>query len=117
VARLLTLLMMLVMVVANGTALEASVCRHGTSAAHAAALASHDRTVAAAALGEETAGSVADHKAALADDGSQLLAGYVLPAEPSVLPAAAAERFHPREADAAMPPGAAPPPLLQPPAH
>lgn len=114
--RLLTLLMMLVVVSASSSALEAAVCRHGSVAAHIAALHSHDRGIAAAASNEETAASTADKQAGLADAGSQLLAGYVLPSGPPLVAARAVAAMHPMAPDSQIPAGASPPPLLQPPA-
>ena len=84
VTRLLTLLMMLVLAVANGPAVAAAICEHHDARAHAAAKASGDTGVAADALDEESAARAASFDGALGEAAGTLLAGYLLPAAPVV---------------------------------
>ena len=65
--RLLSLLLVFTLVVANGPALAGAICRHGYLAEHVAARISNDSRVAGVALSEEAADSVASKKGALAN--------------------------------------------------
>ena len=78
-ARLMTLLMMITLVVANGSAAAGAVCRHQDARAHAIARASQDAKVSAAALTEETAADVGSKKGAVGGTAALSLPAYILP--------------------------------------
>jgi hypothetical protein len=78
--RLVTLLMIIALVVANGSAVAGAVCRHRDAREHAIARQSQDAKVAAVALSEEAAAAVASKKGALGSNASLSLPAYVLPA-------------------------------------
>ena len=84
--RLVTLLLMLVLAIANGPAVASAICQHQDARAHAAAVQSTDAGVAADALSEETAAKATSVDGALGDAAGTLLAGYMLPPEPVLLP-------------------------------
>jgi hypothetical protein len=77
--RLVTFLMMITLVVANGSAAAGAVCRHRDARAHAIARQSQDAKVAAVALTEDAAADVASKKGALGSDASLSLPAYMLP--------------------------------------
>ena len=113
--RFLTLLLVLVLVATNGTAVATVLCKHQDAQAHASALESPDASEAAEAAGEETAAKTAGKKAPGADASASLLAAYMLPPASvsiSVGDAGPADRF---VVDGAVPTGRAVPPLLRPP--
>lgn len=68
--RLLSLLLVFTLVVANGPAFAGAICRHGNLAEHVAARISNDSRVSGVALSEEAADSVASKKGALASAGA-----------------------------------------------
>jgi hypothetical protein len=114
-ARFVALLMMLVLVIANGPAVAAAICQHHDARAHAAAAASADAAISAEALGEETAAITAASDGALGDAAGTLLAGWLLPPQPSSLPL---RRMEPLARIASQPvvlAGRSVPPLLEPP--
>jgi hypothetical protein len=78
-ARLVTLLMMIALVVANGSAAAGAMCRHRDARAHAIALQSQDAKIAAVALTEEAAAAVASKKGALGSNAALSLPAYILP--------------------------------------
>jgi hypothetical protein len=78
-ARLVTLLMIITLVVANGSAAAGAMCRHVDARAHALARQSQDAKVAAVALTEEAAAAVASKKGALGSNASLSLPAFVLP--------------------------------------
>ena len=78
-ARLLTLLMMITLVVANGSAAAGALCLHRDARAHAIARQSQDAKIAAAALTEEAAAAVASKNGALGSNAALSLPAYVLP--------------------------------------
>lgn len=82
VSRLVNLLLMLLLVVANGPAVATAICQHQDARAHAAAVQSADAGVSAEAVGEETAAKAALFDGALGEAAGTLLAGYMLPSEP-----------------------------------
>ena len=86
VTRLLTLLMMFVLVVANGPAVAAAICEHHDARAHQAAAVSSDSGIAADALDEESAAKAASLEGAFGDAAGTLLAGCLLPDELCVPP-------------------------------
>lgn len=79
--------MMFAFVASQGASYAAAVCRHQSPHAHALALQSHDKRVAAQALTEEEAGSVASKKGSPSDGGSPS------PASDMLVPAALAAPF------------------------
>jgi hypothetical protein len=78
-ARLLTLLMMITLVVANGSAAAGAICKHRDARAHAIARQSSDAKVAAAALTEEADAAAVSKKGALGSNVSVSLPAYILP--------------------------------------
>jgi hypothetical protein len=77
--RLMTLLMMITLVVANGSAAAGAICRHRDARAHAIARQDQNAKVAAAALMEEAAAAVVSKKGALESNASVSLPAYILP--------------------------------------
>ena len=102
-ARLLTLLMMIMLVAANGSAVAGAMCRHRDAREHAIARHSQDAKVAAAALNEEAAAAAASKKGALGGNVSLSLPAYIVPAA-ALTPA-------PREAEPVRSRGLDSPPL------
>ena len=78
-ARLLTLLMMIMLVAANGSAVAGAICHHRDAREHAIARQSQDAKVSAAALTEEAAAAVASKKGAMGSNASLALPAYILP--------------------------------------
>ena len=113
--RLASLLLMFALVITNGPAIASAMCRHTDAAAHANALQSHDRGIAAAAAKEDRAAASADRKGTLADAASVQLAGFVRPAEPVLHVPFQPKPLSLRAADDDGPPGRALRPLLEPP--
>ena len=68
--RLLSLLLVFTLVIANGPAVAGAFCRHESLAEHVAARASNDSRVSGVAFSEEAADSVASKKGALASAGA-----------------------------------------------
>lgn len=81
--RLISLFIMLALAVTNSSAVAAAMCQHVDAKAHAYALQSPDRDVAAVAL-EEEAAAAASKKGTLADAAAVQLAGFLLPSGPSI---------------------------------
>jgi hypothetical protein len=115
-SRLLTLMMIVILVIAHGSSVSAAICRHANGAEHAAALASHDASIAAVAFGEEAAAKVASKKGAPADSGSVSWPSDMLPAPGLAVPFRAIESVAGDPADAPVLVGASLRPLLEPPA-
>ena len=84
--RLLTLLLVFTLVIANGSAFAGAVCRHQSLAEHVAARMSNDVQISGAALNEEAAASVASKKAALADAGAITWVGHLARAPQLTIP-------------------------------
>ena len=84
--RLITLLIMFAFVFANGPAVAMAKCQHGDARAHAAALQSPEVEVSVVAQSEETAAKAVSKKASLTDAAATLLAGYILPTDPTSFP-------------------------------
>lgn len=78
-ARLVTLLMIITLVVANGSAAAGAICRHRDARAHAIARQSQVAEVAAVALTEDAAAAVISKKGALGSNVSLSLPAYILP--------------------------------------
>lgn len=112
---LFSLLILAALVLAQGTSLASSICRHGSLQAHMAARQSHDARAVAVAFAEEAAADTASKKgsASNADTGPLLT---VLP--PPSAPAAilfAGERLLPQATDRPALAGISPRPPLPPP--
>ena len=84
VAKLVSLLMALALVMTNSVAIAAAKCRHLDNEAHISARQSADGGIAAEAIAEETAAIAASNKGALADAASVQLAGAVMPSVPTL---------------------------------
>src|SRR5258705_9615148 len=78
-ARLVTLLMIITLVVANGSAAAGAMCRHRDARAHAIARHSQDAKVAAVALTEEADAGVVSKKGALGSSASLSLPAFLFP--------------------------------------
>jgi hypothetical protein len=114
-ARLLTFFMILALVMTQGSAMAAALCRHQSIHEHIAARESHDRKIAAVSLAEESAAAVASKKASQSADTSVHWPAEMLPAGIATEPFRAVERIRVRPADQAALPSATLPPLLKPP--
>ena len=113
--RLLNVLLMLVIVIANGPAVAAAICQHQDARAHAAAVLSADAEVSAEALNEEAAARSISVDGALGDAAGTLLAGYMLPPEPALsLPGSVGSTIGSMPDDRGSV-GRSVPPLLEPP--
>jgi len=113
--RLLTLLMVFTLVIANGSAVAGAFCRHGSFADHDAARTSSDVRVSGAALNEETADSVASKRGALASAAAIAWVADLSPGPRLTLPFEVAHSVDPETAPARPLVGRSPTPLLQPP--
>ena len=114
-ARLLTLLMMIALVVGNGSAAAGALCRHQDARAHAIARQSHDAKIAATALTEEAAAAAVSKKGALGSGPSLSLPAYILPAAAPIPAPRASEPAQGLQADSMQPAGRSIRPLLEPP--
>ena len=114
-SRLLTLMMVLVLVLAHGSAVAAAICRHQDGVEHVAALQSSDAGISAAAHSEETAGKAASSKGAPVDSGSVSLASDMLPTPALPVPFRAEGPVDRNLANVAVLFGASVRPLLEPP--
>ena len=114
-ARLLTLLMMITLVISHGSAGAAAICHHQSQHQHAVALSSHDAGVAAAAIVEDAAADFVSGKA------SHSVAGHVHVAADMVPAPRLSASYHSAESPRLRPLPQAPlasltmRPLLQPP--
>ena len=91
-ARLLTLLMIIVLVAANGSAVAGAMCHHRDAREHEIARQSRDTKASAAALTEEAAAAVASKNGTMGSNAALALPAYILP-DATVPPA-------PRDAEA-----------------
>jgi hypothetical protein len=114
-SRFLALLMIAILVIAHGSSVAASVCRHQNIVEHAAALRSSDAKVSAVAFGEEAAGKVASKKAP-ADGGSISWPSGMVPSPDLPMPFRVSEPLEQAPPDAAALRSASIRPLLEPPA-
>lgn len=112
--RFLVLLLMLALTLGNGAAVAAAICQHHDARAHAAALQSPDKAVAAAAMSEDGAANSAEREGMLADGGGASLLGFLVPAQPA-LSLRAVERSSPPRVPTPGLAGLSSPPLLKPP--
>jgi hypothetical protein len=115
-ARLLTLLLMITLVVANGSAAAEAMCRHRDARAHAMARQSQDAKVAAVALTEEAAAAAASKKGALGSNVSLSLPSCILPCAALAFAPRAAEPMRRPQLESAPLTSRSIRPLLEPPA-
>jgi len=115
-ARLLALLMIVAMVLGQGSAMANAVCRHQNLREHVLARQSRDAAVAAVSQREDAAADAASKKASRSADSSSQWPAQLLP--PTIEPASAPapERPRLRPARHAALPSASVQPLLEPPA-
>jgi hypothetical protein len=113
-ARLLTFLMILALVMTQGTAMAAALCRHQNAQEHVLARQSKDAETAAVSIREDAASAAAAKKASQSADAGSWPA-ELLPAELQAVPAPALERLRLRPAEQAALPSATVLPLLKPP--
>jgi hypothetical protein len=113
--RLVTFLMMIALVVANGSAAAGAVCRHRDARAHAVARQSQDAKVAAVALTEEAAADVASKKGALGSNASVSLPSCILPCAALAPAPHAAEPMRRLQLESTPLPSRSIRPLLEPP--
>lgn len=114
--RVLSVLLMAILVVANGTAVAGAICRHESMATHSAARQSDDLRVADSALSEEAAGSVASQKGALAYAGAIAWVADLVPGPRFTVPFDPARALDPEPAPVRRLAGRSLAPLLKPPA-
>jgi hypothetical protein len=114
--RVLSLMLIAVLVVANGTAVAGAICRHESMAMHSAARQSADLRVADLALGEETAGSVASQKGAPAYAGAIAWVADLVPGPHWTAPFDPARALEPEPAPVRPLAGRSLAPPLKPPA-
>lgn len=114
-ARLLSLLMILALVLTNGASVAAAVCQHADAQAHASALLSVDAETAADAQAEDRAARNALQKGTLVDAAAVQLAGFMLPPEVAVPAPVRTEPIKRHAADERVLANRAVSPLLEPP--
>ena len=114
-ARLVTLLMIITLVVANGSAAAAAICRHRDAREHVIARQSQDAKVAAAALTEEAAAAAFSKKGALGSNASLSLPAYILPCAALTPVPRAVEPMRRLQVESAPLPSRSIRPLLEPP--
>jgi hypothetical protein len=113
--RLMTLLIVLAFVVSQGSSFAAAICVHQSPHAHAVALQSHDRKIAAQALTEDAAGQAASKKGSLSNGGAASPASDMLVPAALVAPFRIADAMRRRLTDAPGLAGTSVRPLLPPP--
>ena len=99
VRPLFTLLMLVALVLTQGTSLAASICRHASAEAHHAALHSADSRKAAAAFAEDTADAAASKKGSPSNSSSAPALAALLPPSPAAAALFPRERMVPRATD------------------
>lgn len=114
-ARLLSLLMIFALVVTQGSAMAAAVCRHENAQEHALARTSPDRAVAAVSLREDAAAAAASKKASHSDNGAGHWPPQLLPPKAEQPPLRTVERARLRPTPQRALSSTAFPPLLEPP--
>jgi len=115
-ARLVTLLMIITLVVANGSAAAGAVCRHQDARAHAVARQSQDAKIAGVALTEDAAAALASKKGALGSTATVSLPAYILPCAALTPSPRAAEPIPGRPVESTPLSSRSIRPLLEPPA-
>lgn len=113
--RLLTLLMMMVLVAANGSAVAGAMCHHRDAREHSIARQSRDAKVSAAALTEEAAAAVASKNGMMGSNAALALPAYILPDATIPLAPGDAEPLQRRQVDPKPLSSRTIPPLLEPP--
>jgi hypothetical protein len=116
VARFLSLLVILTLVIGQGSSVAAAMCRHQDAHAHALARQSRDPRVAAIPLAEEAAAAAVSKKAPQSADGSVHWPADLLPAALPILLLRVLEPIRLRPARAPPLASASILPLLEPPA-
>jgi hypothetical protein len=91
--------MLVALVLAQGTSLATSICRHTSVQAHEAARASADSRKAAVAFAEETAGAAAAKKGSTSNASAGPVLAALLPPSPPAATLFPAERMLPRATD------------------
>jgi hypothetical protein len=91
--------MLAALVLAQGTSLASSICRHSSVQAHEAARQSLDSRKAAVAFAEETADAAASKKGSTSNAGSGLVLAALLPPSPAAATLFPRERMLPRTTD------------------
>jgi hypothetical protein len=91
--------MLVALVLAQGTSLASSICRHTSVQAHEAARQSADSGKAAAAFAEETADAAASKKGSSSNASSAPALAALLPPSPSAATLFPRERMLPRATD------------------
>lgn len=107
--------MIVTLIAGNASSTVAAICRHQSVRAHAMALQSHDKKIAAVALTEETAASVSAKKGAVSHGGSVPILAHLLPPAALSLPLQLAEPARRQFPDGPVLNGTLVRPLLQPP--
>lgn len=113
--RLLTLLLVFTLVIANGPAVASAICSHGSLAEHNAARDSGDSRISAVAVGEEAADSVASKKGTSASAGAIAWVADLSPVPQLKIPFGVTGSVDPEMAPARLLVGRSLTPLLQPP--
>jgi len=113
--RLLSLLMILALVITQGTSMAQAVCRHASAQEHAQARESGDARIAAVSIQEDAAAAAAAKKASQAPDSSGHWPAELLPPLAAAAPVRVAEPLRLRPGAFAPLASASIPPLLQPP--
>jgi hypothetical protein len=107
--------MIVAFVAMQGASVEAAICRHQNPLAHAAALHSADKKIAAQALSEETAGAAVSKKGSAGGGGSTSQPTDMLPPATLAIPAPVAKTASVRPTDSPPLADLSIRPLLQPP--
>jgi hypothetical protein len=114
-ARLLTILMIVALVIAHGSSVAAAVCHHQDAHEHALARQSRDPKVAAVSLAEDAAGAVDSKKASQSASNSIQWPTDLLPVTLPAFLSRPVEPIRLRPADQAALASASIRPLLEPP--
>jgi hypothetical protein len=99
VRLLFTLLMLVALVMGQGTSLANSICRHASVEAHVAARQSADSRKAAVAFAEESAGEAASKKGSTSNGASGAVLAAMLPSTPAAAMIFPREKMLPRQTD------------------
>jgi len=114
-APLLRLLMILSLVMSQGTSMAQAVCRHANAQEHALARESGDAKIAAVSIREDAAATAASKKASQSPNGSSHWPAELLPPVAAVPAFRAAEPIRLRPGTADLLASTNVPPLLKPP--
>ena len=114
-APLMKLLMIVTLVLANGSAAAGAICHHRDARDHANARVSQNAKVAAVALTEEAAAAAASKNGALGSNASLSLPAYILPGASHAPAPDAAEPIRKWQMESTPLPSRSIRPLLEPP--